>query len=64
MRVGQVLGSTNRLGEQAQTRPVHFQEIFATLYRNLGINPETTTIVDPSGRPQYLTQMAPIRELV
>lgn len=64
MRVGQAIGSTNRLGEFAQTRPVHFQEIFATLYRNLGINPETTTLIDPTGRPQYLTQMAPVRELV
>jgi len=64
MALGQVIGATNRLGEYAQTRPVHFQEIFATLYRNLGINPETTTLVDPSGRPQYLTQMAPIQELL
>ena len=29
-------------------------DIFATLYHNLGINPFGTTIVDPSGRPQYL----------
>ena len=64
MRTGQVIGSTNRLGEFAKDRPVHFQEIFATLYRNLGINPETTTLVDPSGRPQYLVQKSPIRELV
>ncbi|HEY3964071.1 MAG TPA: DUF1501 domain-containing protein [Planctomycetaceae bacterium] len=64
MRTGQVIGSTNRLGEHAKDRPVHFQEVFATLYRNLGINPETTTLVDPSGRPQYLVQHAPIRELV
>jgi len=63
MRMGQVIGSTNRLGEYAKDRPVHFQEIFATLYRNLGINPETTTLVDPAGRPQYLVQHAPIREL-
>jgi hypothetical protein len=63
MRSGQVIGSTNRLGEFAKDRPVHFQEIFATLYRNLGINAETTTIVDPSGRPQYLVQKSPIREL-
>jgi len=63
MRTGQVIGSTNRLGEFAKDRPVHFQEIFATLYRNLGINPETTTLVDPAGRPQYLVQKAPIREL-
>lgn len=64
MKLGQAIGSTNRLGEFAKTRPVHFQEIFATLYRNLGINPESTTLIDPTGRPQYLTQMAPIRELV
>jgi hypothetical protein len=63
MPAGQVIGSTNRLGEFAKERPVHFQEIFATLYRNLGINAEETTIVDPSGRPQYLVQKSPIREL-
>lgn len=64
IRAGQAIGATNRLGEYAKERPVHFQEIFATLYRNLGINPETTTIVDPTGRPQYLVQKSPIRELV
>ncbi|MGE5195165.1 MAG: DUF1501 domain-containing protein [Deltaproteobacteria bacterium] len=63
MRTGQVIGATNRLGEYAKDRPVHFQEIFATLYRNLGINPETTTLIDPAGRPQYLVQKPPIREL-
>jgi len=60
---GQAIGSTNRLGERAQTRPVHVQEVFATLYRNLGIDPGTTTIKDPAGRPQYLTAMPPIHEL-
>ncbi|MGD9856518.1 MAG: DUF1501 domain-containing protein [Planctomycetaceae bacterium] len=64
MRGGQAIGSTNRLGESANTRPVHVQEIFATLYRNLGINPQFTTIKDPSGRPQYLTTMDPIAEVV
>lgn len=63
MRTGQVIGSTNRLGEYAKDRPVHFQEIFSTLYRNLGINAESTTLVDPAGRPQYLVQKSPIREL-
>src|SRR5262249_43967241 len=33
MNVGQVIGSTNRLGEHAEARPVHFQEILATVYR-------------------------------
>ncbi len=54
MKTGQVIGSTNRLGEYAEDRPVHFQEVFATLYRNLGINVETTTVTDLQGRPRYL----------
>ena len=38
MRTGQVIGETNRLAEYAVKRPVTFQEVFATLYTNLGIN--------------------------
>jgi hypothetical protein len=64
MRTGQAIGSTNRLGETAKDRPVHMQEIFATLYHNLGIDPALTTLTDPSGRPQYLVEHQPIRELV
>ncbi len=65
MRTGQVVGSTNRLGEVPKDRPVHMQEIVATAYYNLGINPETTTIADPTGRPQYLIEnRIPMRELV
>ena len=43
MRTGQVIGATNRLGEYASERPVHFQEIFATVYHALGINPKLIT---------------------
>jgi hypothetical protein len=65
MRTGQVIGATDRLAGQAKDRPVTFQEVFATLYHNLGINPNTTTVTDLSGRPQYLVDGArPIRELV
>jgi uncharacterized protein (DUF1501 family) len=64
MKTGQAIGSTNRLGEYAVGRPVHFQEIFATLYHNLGIDPSTTTINDPTGRPQHLVEMPAMRELV
>lgn len=56
MRGGQAIGSTNRLGENAETRPVHFQEIIATLYRNLGIDPNSKPIIDPAGRPQPLVE--------
>jgi Protein of unknown function (DUF1501) len=65
MRTGQVIGSTNRLGEVPKDRPVHFQEVFATLYHNLGIDVETTTIADHAGRPQFLVDIRePMRELV
>ncbi len=63
MRVGQVIGATNRLGEEAVERPVHFQEIFATLYKNLGINVSQARLTDPAGRPQYLIEKEPIAEL-
>jgi hypothetical protein len=29
MRMGQILGSTNRWGEEPRTRPVHFRDVFA-----------------------------------
>lgn len=65
MRTGQVIGSTNRLGEHAKDRPVHVQEIVSTLYRNLGIDPKGVTLRDPTGRPQYLLEIPePISELV
>ena len=64
IRPGQVIGETNRLGEYATLRPVHVQEVIATLYHNLGINVSTTTLPDPTGRPQFLVEHEPIRELI
>jgi hypothetical protein len=61
---GQVVGSTNRLGEFANNRPVHFQEVVATLYHNLGIDVSTTTVPDPAGRPQYPVEKPPVTELI
>lgn len=61
---GQVIGSTNWLGEHPQDRPIHMQQVLATLYRHLGIDVETT-LNDSGGRPQYLLEHRdPIRELV
>jgi hypothetical protein len=65
MRVGQVIGSTDRLAAQPKDRPVSFQEIFATLYHNLGIDADAATVADLTGRPHYLVDgAAPIRELI
>jgi uncharacterized protein (DUF1501 family) len=54
MKTGQIIGATDRLGGEPSDRPVHFQEVFATLYHNLGIDPNKVTITDLSGRPHYL----------
>lgn len=65
MKTGQVIGSTDRMGGEAVDRPVHFQEVFATLYHNLGIDLASATISDLSGRPHYLVDgYQPIREVM
>lgn len=56
LRTGQVIGSTDRLGAQVQDRPIHLQQIFATVYRQLGIDADTAQLLDGSGRPQYLVE--------
>lgn len=62
---GQVIGSTNRLGEVPESRPVHIQEICATMFRGLGIDTMSTTVLDRTGRPQYLLDhREPLKELV
>ncbi|MBL8826198.1 MAG: DUF1501 domain-containing protein [Planctomycetaceae bacterium] len=64
LRTGQVIGATNRYGEEPIARPIHYQDVFATLYHQLGIDP-LTTIADLAGRPQTLNATRePIRELV
>ena len=65
IRAGQVIGETDRYAAAAISRPVHYQDVMATLYQNLGVNARATTITDPSGRPQYLLDRGEaLRELV
>tara|TARA_B100000029_G_scaffold419979_1_gene425686 strand:- start:28 stop:1038 length:1011 start_codon:yes stop_codon:yes gene_type:complete len=54
MQHGQVIGSSSRLGGEPHERPVHFREIFASLYQRLGIDVTTTQLTDLGGRPHYL----------
>jgi hypothetical protein len=64
LRGGQVVGSTNRLGERPHTRPVTPSNVHATIYRVLGIDPRLQ-LLDPSGRPvNVLDDPAPIHELL
>ena len=53
-RSGQVIGSTDRDGGSIATRPIHFGEVHASLYKHFGINPHTTALKDHAGRPHYL----------
>lgn len=66
MKTGQVIGATDRIAGEAIARPVQFAEIFATLYRNLGIDSQQTTLNDLTGRPQYLVedQAKPLPEVL
>ncbi len=65
MRAGQAIGATNRFGEEPVERPVHFQEVFATLYHNLGIDAGTAAFPDFAGRPHYLVDnYSPLPEVI
>lgn len=64
MITGQVIGATDRVAGSPVSRPVHYKDIFATLYRNMGIDARNVTIEDPQGRPQYLLDEGePLREV-
>lgn len=64
MPVGQVIGSTDRLGAYAVGRPIHYVDVLATIYRNLGIDPHGF-VPDQGGRPNPILPptSSPIREL-
>lgn len=66
MRTGQAIGESNKFGEEPTKRPVLFQEIFATLYHNLGIDAHRDRVFDGSGTPRYPVDpgVEPIRELI
>lgn len=56
MKTGQVIGSTNRFGEEPDERPVDYKDVFVTLYQNMGIDILNTPVPDITGRPNYLFQ--------
>ena len=66
LNTGQIIGQTDRTGGEASARPVHIQEVLATLYHNVGIDVAKAQLSDLNGRPQYLTDAGrgPIKELI
>ncbi len=65
MRTGQYIGTTDNLADSAKDRPVHYLDVLATVYRNLGIDP-LDFVRDATDRPiQPLpTTARAVRELV
>ena len=65
MRMGQVIGSTDKIAGQAASRPVHYRDILATVYHNLGIDPHQF-VRDESEIPRKIMPdtAQPIRELI
>jgi hypothetical protein len=53
LQTGQVIGATDPRGEAPRGRPYTPQNVLATLYHVLGIDP-VTTLPDHQGRPIYL----------
>ena len=64
LRMGQVIGATNRRGEYPAERPLSPRDLLATIYRHLGID-HRAEFHDHSGRPvRILPDGEPIRELI
>lgn len=64
LKTGQMVGRTDGQAEQPLTQPYSPQNVLATLYHVLGIDP-ATTIPDHNGRPRHLLeQREPIAELI
>ena len=65
LKTGQVIGATDRIAGEIADRPVHFGEVHATLYHQMGIRENQTTVPDLSGRPRYLVDgYEPLPELI
>lgn len=64
LRMGQIIGATDRRAERPTTLPIGPQQVLATLYHVLGIDP-TSTLPNQQGRPMYLLDdCRPIPELL
>lgn len=64
MKTGQVIGSTDSSAASAKDTPIHYQDVLATIYHNLGIDPNGM-VMDISGRPNLIlpTTASPIHRV-
>ncbi len=65
MRMGQVIGSTDEQAGYVAERPVHYRDVLATIYHNLGIDPHSF-VRDESERPVMILpeDARPVEELI
>jgi hypothetical protein len=64
LKMGQVIGETDSRAERSKSGKLHFQNILATMYHVLGVDPNSQ-LTDFSGRPQFLLdEPEPIAELI
>lgn len=65
MKMGQTIGTSSARGERVDDRPIDPQDIAATIYHHLGINPYTTIFHDYLDRPlSLLDHGKAIQELI
>ena len=53
-RTGQVIGQTDARAERPTSKAYNPQNVFATLYHFLGIDPDHSTYRHPTDRPPHL----------
>jgi hypothetical protein len=64
LKTGQVIGSTTSRGEVPKDRPLSPNDVWATVFRHLGIDPDRS-YPDHRGRPMpILPSGRPIAELI
>jgi hypothetical protein len=64
LRMGQVIGATNRKGESPSERPLRPEDVLQTVYHILGVDP-TASFLNEAGRPMPVLNVGnPISELI
>ncbi len=65
LKMGHVVGSTDARGERPKDTPLSVNDLWATMFRHLAIDPHQTSFLDHQGRPMsVLSDGSPIAELV
>lgn len=65
MRTGQIVGSTTAKGEHPKDRPLTPNDLWATMFKHLGIDHDNTFFLDHRGRPMPILPYGdPIKELL